>query len=158
MAIEPKPTRRRYRTGDEALDAKIAELVEASGTPNDADLLTEMLTSCFRVARDRADRGEMKMVNAALKEFAYAFKVFKAYRGIRKVSMFGSSRSGPEDPDYACARALPKAMAGRGGVGGTGARPGGGGGDGGGARGRGRRTQLRGGDPAADGGRAQRRH
>ena len=60
MAIEPKPTRRRYRTGDEALDAKIAELVEASAIGNDSDLLTEMLTSCFRVARDRADRGEMR--------------------------------------------------------------------------------------------------
>src|SRR3990167_10207071 len=124
MAIEPKPPRRRYRTGDEALDTKIAELVEASGIESDSDLLTEMLSSCFRVARDRADRGEMKMVNAALKEFAYAFKVFKAYRGIRKVSMFGSSRSGPEDPDYACARAFAKAMAERGWMVITGAGPG----------------------------------
>src|SRR3970282_2783153 len=111
MASETTPTRRRYRTGDEAVDAKIAELVEVSGTPNDADLLTEMLTSCFRVARDRADRGEMKLVNAALKEFAYAFKVFKAYRGVRKVSIFGSSRSRPEDPNYDCARSFAQAMA-----------------------------------------------
>src|SRR3990167_11227630 len=124
MAIAPRPTRRRYRTGDEALDAKIAELVEASGTPNDTDLLTEMLTSCFRVARDRADRGEMKMVNAALKEFTYAFKVFKAYRGVRKVSIFGSSRSSPEDPNYDCARSFAKAMAERGWMVITGAGPG----------------------------------
>src|SRR3970282_1927673 len=112
--MKPKPTRRRYRTGDEALDAKIAELVEASAIGNDSDLLTEMLTSCFRVARDRADRGEVKRVNAALKEFAYAFKVFKAYRGVRKVSIFGSSRSSPEDPNYDCARSFAKAMAERG--------------------------------------------
>src|SRR3990172_9243055 len=124
MAIEPKPTRRRYRTGDEALDAKIAELVEASGTPNDADLLTEMLTSCFRVAGDRADRGEMKLVNAALKEFAYAFKVFKAYRGVRKVSIFGSSRSTPDEPNYDCARQFARAMADRGWMVITGAGPG----------------------------------
>jgi uncharacterized protein (TIGR00730 family) len=124
MAIEPKPARRRYRTGDESLDAKIAELVEASGTPNDADLLTEMLTSCFRVARDRADRGEMKMVNAALKEFAYAFKVFKAYRGVRKVSIFGSSRSQADEPNYDCARQFARAMAERGWMVITGAGPG----------------------------------
>src|SRR3989304_1550019 len=124
MAIEPKPARRRYRTGDEALDAKIAELVEASGTANDSDLLTEMLTSCFRVARDRADRGEMKLVNAALKEFAYAFKVFKQYRGVRKVSIFGSSRSSPQDPNYDCARSFAKAMAERGWMVITGAGPG----------------------------------
>src|SRR3989337_709749 len=124
MAIEPKPARRRYRTGDEALDAKIAELVEASAIGNDADLVTEMLASCFRGARDRADRGEMKLVNAALKEFAYAFKVFKAYRGVRKVSIFGSSRSSPEDPNYECAREFAAAMAERGWMVITGAGPG----------------------------------
>src|SRR3972149_4456100 len=124
MAIEPKPTRRRYRTGDEALDAKVAELVEASGIASDGDLLTEMLTSCLRVARDRADRGEMKLVNAALKEFAYAFKVFKAYRGVRKVSIFGSSRSTPDEPNYECALRFAAAMAGRGGMVITGAGPG----------------------------------
>src|SRR3970282_1480236 len=111
MASETTPTRRRYRTGDEAVDAKIAELVEVSGTPNDADLLTEMLTSCFRVARDRADRGEMKLVNAALKEFAYAFKVFKGYRHYRKVSIFGSARTIPEDPAYDYTRRFARAMA-----------------------------------------------
>lgn len=124
MVIGRRPARRRYRTGNEELDAKIAELVEASAAANDSDLLTEMLTSCFRVARDRADRGEMKMVNAALKEFAYAFKVFKQYRGVRKVSIFGSSRSGPDDPDYECARMFAAAMAERGWMVITGAGPG----------------------------------
>src|SRR3989304_5832495 len=125
MAINPKPPRRRYRTGVDALDAKIAELAEASGIEGDSDLLTEMLTSCLRVARDRADRGEMKLVNAALKEFAYAFKVFKAYRGVRKVSIFGSSRSRPDEPNYDCARQFARAMAERGWMVITGAGPGG---------------------------------
>src|SRR3970040_527147 len=110
MATESRAARRPYRTGDGALDAKIAELVEASAIGNDRDLLTEMLSSCFRVSRDRADRGEMKLVNAALKEFAYAFKVFKAYRGIRKVSIFGSSRSSPQDTNYDCARSCSRSM------------------------------------------------
>ena len=100
MTERAQRTRRRYRTGDKELDANIAELVEASGISNDSDLVAEMITSCFRVARDRSDRGEMKLVNASLKEFAYAFKVFKQYRGVRKVSIFGSSRSDPEDPNY----------------------------------------------------------
>lgn len=124
MVAGPKPPRRRYRTGDEELDAKIAELVEASGITEDTDLLTEMLTSCFRVARDRSDRGEMKLVNASLKEFAYAFKVFKQYRDVRKVSIFGSSRSKPSDPDYECARRFARAMAERGWMVITGAGPG----------------------------------
>jgi uncharacterized protein (TIGR00730 family) len=124
MVVGRKRSRRRYSSGDEALDAKIAELVEAASVSDNSDLLTEMLTSCLRVARDRSHRGEMKLVNAALKEFAYAFKVFRAYRGIRKVSVFGSSRSTAEAPDYECARRFAATMAGRGWMVITGAGPG----------------------------------
>ena len=124
MVGETRRVRRRYRTGDEGLDAKIAKLIEASGISSDSDLVAEMITSCFRVARDRSDRGEMKLVNAALKEFAYAFKVFKAYRGVRKVSIFGSSRSSAEDPNYECACQFAEAIAERGWMVITGAGPG----------------------------------
>jgi len=124
MTERAERTRRRYRTGDKELDANIAELIEASGISNDSDLVAEMITSCFRVARDRSDRGEMKLVNASLKEFAYAFKVFKQYRGVRKVSIFGSSKSDPEDPNYQCARMFAEEIAERGWMVITGAGPG----------------------------------
>ncbi|MBI2913815.1 MAG: LOG family protein [Chloroflexi bacterium] len=124
MVDELRVRRRRYRTGDEALDAKIEELVQSAGLAEDADLLSDMITACFRLARDRSDRGEMKLVNAALKEFAYAFKVFKGYRSFRKVSMFGSSRAGADDPNYECARRFAAAMAERGWMVITGAGPG----------------------------------
>src|SRR3990172_9159095 len=111
MVDEVKIPRRRYRTGDDALDAKITELIETSGVAADTDLLQQMITTCFRLARDRSHRGEMKLVNAALKEFAYAFKVFKGYRGYRKVSIFGSARTMPEDPAYDYTRRFAKAIA-----------------------------------------------
>jgi uncharacterized protein (TIGR00730 family) len=119
----PRP-RRRYRTGNENLDSKIAELIAESGLTADADLLTEMLTSCFRLARSRTDRGEMKLVNAALKEFVYSFRVFKEYRGYRKVSIFGSARSTGDDPNYDHTRRFAKAIAERGWMVITGAGPG----------------------------------
>jgi uncharacterized protein (TIGR00730 family) len=119
----PRP-RRTYRTGDEQLDARIAELIAESGLTKDADLLTEMITSCFRLAGRRADRGEMKLVNAALKEFVYSFRVFKEYRGFRKVSIFGSARSTPSDENYIHTRLFAKAMAEKGWMVITGAGPG----------------------------------
>jgi uncharacterized protein (TIGR00730 family) len=125
MTEQLTPRRRsRYNTGDPALDARIAELIEVSGLNEDADLLQDMLTSCFRLARDRADRGEMKLVNAALKEFVYAFRVFKEYRAFRKVSIFGSARSLPSDPNYEYARRFARAIAERGWMVITGAGPG----------------------------------
>ena len=106
--VAQKPRRRHYSTGDEALDARIAELVAVT---NDSDLLQEMIKTCFRLDRDRSDRGEMKLVNAALKEFAYAFKVFKGYKSYRKVGIFGSARTVPQDPAYEVARHFAAAMA-----------------------------------------------
>ena len=82
-----------------------------AGRTNDSDLLEEMIKTCFRLDRDRSDRGEMKLVNAALKEFAYAFKVFKGYKSYRKVGIFGSARTVPQDPAYEVARHFAAAMA-----------------------------------------------
>src|SRR5262245_61323807 len=109
--VAQKPRRRHYSTGDEALDERIAALVAAAGHTNDPDLLQEMIKTCFRADRDRANRGEMKLVNAALKEFAYAFKVFRGYKGYRKVGIFGSARTMPQDPAYEVARRFAAAMA-----------------------------------------------
>ena len=122
--IPPFRPRRSYRTGDARLDAKIAELIADSGLAADSDLLSEMIASCFRLARGRADRGEMKLVNAALKEFVYSFRVFKEYRGLRKVSIFGSARSTQADENYDHTRRFAKAIAEQGWMVITGAGPG----------------------------------
>jgi uncharacterized protein (TIGR00730 family) len=105
---------RRYATGDAELDAQIEELVDAAGADSNNDLLRELLTSCVRLARQGSDRGELKLVNGALKEFVYSFRVFKRYRGIRKLAMFGSARSKPDDPNFECARQFAKEMVDRG--------------------------------------------
>ena len=79
----------------------IAELVEAAGvTGDDADLVFEMIVSAVRMGRDGADRGDLKLVNAALKELRYSFLVFEPYVGVPKVSIFGSARTTRDDPAY----------------------------------------------------------
>ena len=67
----------RYRSGDPQLDAAIADLVERAGPDlQNQDLVFELVASALRLARDRADRGDLKIANAALKEMRYAFHVF----------------------------------------------------------------------------------
>ena len=100
----------RYRTGDHQLDAAVAELVEQVAD-DDADLVFELVASALRLGRDHADRGDLKLANAALKEMRYAFHVFAPYRAARKVAIFGSARTEPEDPLYVQARELAAAMA-----------------------------------------------
>ena len=89
-----------YRTGHDEIDAQIVELVEAAGVTDNDDLVFELIVSAVRMGRDDADRGDLKLVNAALKELRYSFLVFEPYVGVPKVSIFGSARTTREDPAY----------------------------------------------------------
>lgn len=91
---------RRYSTGDSAIDAEIESITRKIGDGQNAELIREIIVSAVKLAKDKADRGDLKIVNAALKELRYAFKTFAPYRSIRKVSIFGSARIQKDDPDY----------------------------------------------------------
>jgi uncharacterized protein (TIGR00730 family) len=101
----------RYRTGDDELDTALAEIVEKTTDPANADLVFEMMASAARLGLDRADRGDLKIANAALKEMRHAFHVFAPYRTSRKVAIFGSARTQPDDPLYVQTRDLAAAIA-----------------------------------------------
>ena len=102
----------------------MTELLDAAGTTEDRDQLFEILTTVVRLAGDRADRLDLKITNAALREMRQAFNVFAPYRGIPKVTMFGSARTLPDDPLYAQARDVARELAGHGWMVVTGAGPG----------------------------------
>ena len=117
-------THPRYRTGRPELDDQIAATVDAIGDHPDRNLLFEMVVSATRLGLEGADRGELKLLNAALKELRYSFEVFGPYRDIRKVSIFGSARTQPDQPEYIAAREFGAAMVEKGWMAITGAGPG----------------------------------
>jgi hypothetical protein len=127
-------TRRVYTTGSPELDREIDELLakladhlpglDGPIDPVDLGLTRELVTSAIRLVGQRASRDEMKMVNAALKEFAYSFRVFKPYKTQRKVSIFGSARIQPGEESYIAARDFARLIADRGWMVITGAGPG----------------------------------
>ena len=73
---------------------------------NHPRLLADRMITITRLARDKAGRGELKMIASAIKELRYAFKVFAPYAHIRKVSIFGSSRTPCDHPEYVHADAV----------------------------------------------------
>ncbi len=120
----PEDLLRRYRTGDAELDAAIGALAGETGRGQDLDMVAEMLVTAARLAREDVDRGELKLVNSALKELRHSFGVFAPYRGIRKAAVFGSARIRSGDPAYLSARDFGRAIADRGWMVITGAGPG----------------------------------
>lgn len=89
-----------YETGDLALDHLIMELVSKSSCEQTADLMREILTTVVKLGKESRDKGDLKLVNNALKELRYSFKVFSPYRDVRKVVIFGSARSKKTSPEY----------------------------------------------------------
>jgi hypothetical protein len=126
--------RRVYTTGNKDLDRQVNELlgtltyaVPDSEQPVDSadlELVREMLTSSLRLVTQQASRAELKLVNAALKEFAYSFRVFAPYRDMRKVSIFGSARVEDGEDEYVSTREFAAQIAERGWMVITGAGPG----------------------------------
>jgi uncharacterized protein (TIGR00730 family) len=114
----------RYRTGDDDLDRKLIELLDAIPADAHRDLLFELLVTATGLATDGADRLDLKITNAALREMRDAFRVFTPYRHVPKVTIFGSARTLPDDPLYAQARDLAQAIAAHGWMVVTGAGPG----------------------------------
>ena len=100
-----------YRTGSSGLDEKVAELLVEAGITHHDDLIFEMVVSALRMGRESRHRGDLKLVNSALKELRYSFLVFEPYGQVPKVSIFGSARVTPDDPAYEVARDFGREMA-----------------------------------------------
>src|SRR5262245_7188126 len=64
----------------------------------------QMKETADKLLRDQANRGDVKLLNTALKELRYSFKVFAAYKRRRKVTVFGSARLALDHPS--CVQAV----------------------------------------------------
>lgn len=93
-----------------ARDAAITKFVGEHANCENADLLENMLVTICRLARDGTGRGELKLLNQALGELRYAFKTFAPYQHVRKISIFGSSRTPEGHADYRQAVAFAERM------------------------------------------------
>jgi len=89
-----------------------------------ANLLRSMLSSLWAMTKEGTSAGDLKIADAALAEMTEAFRVFRPYRDVRKLTMFGSARTRPADPVYMLARDLAAELAEAGWMVVTGAGPG----------------------------------
>jgi len=82
----------------------IEDFLKRFAPSDNADILAQMMVTVCRLGDDGTDRGDVKILNAAMKELRYAFKVFAPYAEIPKVTIFGSARTPEEHPQYQAAK------------------------------------------------------
>ena len=110
-------------TGDDDLDARLLDIVSDLGS-SQGSIAMELLVAAAGLVGDDPDRLDLKIASAALQEMRDAYLTFAPYRGIRKVTVFGSARTAPSDPAYRHAHDVAKSLAERGWMVVTGAGPG----------------------------------
>ena len=86
------------------VDAAIDELIGAVGHTAQPDLVREMIIAALKAGQEDMGRADLKLMNSTLKEMRFTGKVFGPYRNVRKVTVFGSARTLPEEPIYRMAR------------------------------------------------------
>ncbi len=88
-----------YDMGNPELDAMVTELVAAASPNTDAELVGEIIVTALKLGRDNASRGDLKLINTALKEMRYSNLVFSRHDE-PKVTIYGSARLTEDDPNY----------------------------------------------------------
>lgn len=94
-----KPSKE-YEIGDKIIDGLISELAGRAACSDTEGLLREILTTAVKLGRESGDKGDLKLVNNALKELRYSFKIFSPFRDVKKVIIFGSARSKKTSSEY----------------------------------------------------------
>ncbi|NNE92581.1 MAG: LOG family protein [Verrucomicrobiales bacterium] len=97
-------------TGDKEIDQRIAQLVQDYGCGEAAPLIQELLTTALRMGKDDIAGADLKLYNRALKEMRASSRIFKPFTDERKISIYGSARTKPDEPEFKAARAFAEKM------------------------------------------------
>ncbi len=117
-------TSRRYDVENPEAARLLDQLLSHINPPSEREWIREILVTAVKLVQDGTAARDIKLLRTAVKEMRHAFRVFSQYRHVRKVSVFGSARTQPEEPDYRLAEDLGRRLAGAGYMVITGAGPG----------------------------------
>jgi hypothetical protein len=98
-----------YELGNPELDARIRELVADTADNPNQDLIVELITTVLKLHRDAATRGDLKLINTAVKEMRYSNLVFSRHHE-PKVTIYGSARITEDNPNYALTERFARMM------------------------------------------------
>src|SRR4051812_31653482 len=90
---------------------KLIESVGGDPATFDGQLITQLIQTSLKLIPDKHDTGQLKLLTSSLKEMRYAYRVFNKYRGISKITIFGSARTPTEHPDYKAAHSFSMSIA-----------------------------------------------
>jgi uncharacterized protein (TIGR00730 family) len=85
---------------DIELKRRIQDLIEYKGGGYNQDNVADIIESALKLLKDVEDSGDVRVIQTAIRELRYAFKMFAPYSDTRKVTIFGSARTQPTRVEY----------------------------------------------------------
>jgi hypothetical protein len=87
-------------TADPRLKAKIDELIRFKGGGHNEAGVADIIENALKILTDVEDTGDVRVIQTAVRELRYAFRIFAPYADKRKVTIFGSARTAASKPEY----------------------------------------------------------
>ncbi len=97
--------------GDGEVDRLISQLVAAVGLDANDDLIRRMIVTALDMDASEVARLDLKIASQSLVEMLNGYRVFSQNPYQAKVTIFGSARTKPDQPDYQLAIDFGRAMA-----------------------------------------------
>lgn len=82
------------------VDAAIDNLIALAEGIQRPEYIREMILAALKAGQEDDESADLKLMNTTLKEMRFTSKVFGPYRNKRKVTVFGSARTQPDEPIY----------------------------------------------------------
>ncbi len=90
----------RNRSSDPKLIQQIQELIQAKGGGANEAEVADIIENALKLLTDVQDTGDVRVIQTAIRELRYAFRLFAPYADKRKVTIFGSARTQPGKAEY----------------------------------------------------------
>ncbi len=87
------------RTSNE-IEQAISNLIETAGEIHHPQIVREMLLATLKIGQEVDYLADLKLINRTLREMRYTARVFGPYRNRKKVTIFGSARTGEQEEMY----------------------------------------------------------
>src|SRR5277367_6309907 len=96
---------------DPELKRRIQELITYKGGGYNQESVEDIIENALKLLKDVKDSGDVRVIQTAVRELRYAFKMFAPYADKRKVTIFGSARTQPSKVEYQQAIELGRKLA-----------------------------------------------
>ena len=96
MIKEKRPA----KPADLELQRRIQELIAYKGGGHNENEVADIVENALKLLADVKETGDVRVIQTALREMRYAFRLFAPYAHVRKVTIFGSARTQPDKVEY----------------------------------------------------------